>query len=99
MLLLRLSRRAVTDLVDIADFTRDTWGETQALSYLADMQEAPTALTASPGLGRQCDNIRAGLRRLERNRHVIFYQLTDQAVVVSRILHQSILPATTSFPQ
>jgi toxin ParE1/3/4 len=47
----------------------------------------------NPALGRRCDEIRGGLRRLEHGKHVIFYRQQDNdGILVSRILHQRMLP-------
>ena len=43
-------------------------------------------------LGRTCDHIRHGLRRMERGEHVIFYRESAGGIRVSRILHQRMLP-------
>jgi toxin ParE1/3/4 len=49
-------------------------------------------LADSPQLGRSCDEIRPGLRRLERGRHVLFYREDAAGILISRILHQRMLP-------
>ena len=45
-----------------------------------------------PAIGRRCDEIRPGLRRIERGRHVIFYRDGPGGILISRILHQQMLP-------
>jgi toxin ParE1/3/4 len=54
-------------------------------------------LAANPALGRPCEWIRPGLHRFEKGRHVVFYRREDDGIVVSRILHQSMLPSQQSF--
>ncbi len=49
-------------------------------------------LAENPAIRRQCDNIRPGLRRMERGRHVVFYREAAGGILVSRILHQRMLP-------
>lgn len=49
-------------------------------------------LADNPASGRNCDDVRPGLRRVERGRHVIFYRETAEGILVSRILHQRMLP-------
>jgi toxin ParE1/3/4 len=49
-------------------------------------------LAANPALGRACSEIRPGLRRLEHGRHVVFYRQDAAGILVSRILHQRMLP-------
>jgi antitoxin ParD1/3/4 len=44
-------------------------------------------------LGRPCDDIRPGLRRMEHGKHVVFYRLQKPGgILVVRILHQRMLP-------
>ena len=46
----------------------------------------------NPMLGRTCDHIRPGLRRMERGQHVVLYRESAGGIRVSRILHQRMLP-------
>lgn len=86
------SRRAEQDLTDIRDFTLLTWGEGQAEAYLGELERSCRLLIESPELGRACDEIRVGLRRLEAGSHVIFYRAFEKYVRVIRILHKRMLP-------
>lgn len=88
----RLSRRAEGDLLSIGEYTLRTWGEAQAARYLGELEECCQRLADNPALGRHCDEIRAGLRRMEHGRHVVFYREEKGGVLVSRILHQRMLP-------
>ena len=49
-------------------------------------------LADNPALGRTCDNVRPGLRRMEIGRHVVFYREDTRGILVSRILHRRMLP-------
>jgi len=68
----RFSRRAEADLVEIAHYTLEQWGENQTIRYIDDMEVFCRRLADGPELGRPCDEVRPGLRRMERGRHVIF---------------------------
>ena len=48
-------------------------------------------LAGNPMLGRACDHIRPGLRRMEYGGHVVFYREDARGILVSRILHQRTL--------
>ncbi len=89
---LRYSVRAGRDLTLIADYTWNRWGEDQVNRYMDDLEACCRQLAASPLMGRACDDIRPGLRRMEHGRHVIFYRVDAEGILVSRILHQSMLP-------
>jgi toxin ParE1/3/4 len=95
--LFQFSRRAEADLLAIGDYTLRTWGEEQTVHYINDLEICCQALADSPGLGRACDDIRPGLRRMEHGRHVVFYRQTEGGILVSRILHQRMLPERRSF--
>jgi len=88
----RFSRRAEADLLSIGDYTLRTWGARQAARYLTELEEACRRLAGHPTLGRVCDEIRPGLRRMEQGRHVLFYREAPGGIFVVRILHQSMLP-------
>lgn len=88
----RLSELARADLLAIADYTLDTWGEEQAHRHLDDLEKCLGRVAQSPGLGRSCDRVRRGYRRLEYAKHVIFYRMDSEGVFISRILHERMLP-------
>ena len=88
----QLSKLARIDLIEIADYTLEMWGELQALRYLDDLDDCFKRLAHAPQIGRPCDGIRKGYRRLEHARHVIFYRVDLDGIIIGRILHQSMLP-------
>jgi toxin ParE1/3/4 len=90
--LLRFSRRAEADLLGIGDYTSRTWGEDQAARYVDALEAFCELLAGNPSLGRSCDDIRRGLRRMESERHVVFYSEEADGILVSRILHGRMLP-------
>jgi len=95
----RLSRLAEADLLDIGTYTLRTWGEDQAIRYLNDLESCCQRLADNPELGRRCDYIRFGLRRMECGRHVVFYRVAPGGILVSRILHQRMLPEKQSIDE
>src|SRR5271157_923381 len=88
----RLSRLAEAYLLDIATYTQHTWGQDQAIRYVDDLEADCQKLADNPELGRACDHVRPGLRRMEHGRHVLFYRIEGKGILVSRILHQRMLP-------
>jgi toxin ParE1/3/4 len=88
----RFSRRAGADLLSIANYTLRTWGKAQTARYLSELEAFCQTLAGNPALGRACDDIRLGLHRMEHGKHVIFYRRDPTGILVSRILHQSMLP-------
>lgn len=88
----RFSRRAKADLLEIGAYTLRTWGLDQALKYLDQLEACCQTLAENPVLGRACPEIRPGLRRFGQGRHVVFYRPEAGGILVSRILHQRMLP-------
>ena len=88
----RLSRRAEADLLGIGAHTLKTWGADQTIRYVADLRACCQMLADNPEAGRVCDDIRRGLRRMEHGRHVIFYRLDTEGLLIFRVLHQRMLP-------
>jgi toxin ParE1/3/4 len=88
----RFSRRAEADLLSIGEYTLREWGKAQAARYIGDLEVWCQTLADNPALGRLCDEVRPGLRRHEHGKHVIFYRQERGGILVSRILHQRMLP-------
>ena len=92
MAVFRFSRRAEADLLNIGAYTLRTWGKAQAARYISELEACCRKLANNPALGRRCDEVRPGLRRLEHGKHVVFYRCKRDGILVSRILHQRMLP-------
>jgi toxin ParE1/3/4 len=88
----RFSLRAASDLMEIARYTLERWGEEQASRYIDDLEACCRQLANNPSLGRACNDIRPGLCRMEHGSHVVFYRPKQGGVLVSRILHKRMLP-------
>jgi plasmid stabilization system protein ParE len=43
-------------------------------------------------MGRLCEHIRPGLRRMEHAQHIIFYRIESDDILISRILYRRMLP-------
>ena len=83
-----LNRSAKADLKSIAKFTQSQWGVRQRNTYLKEMDQVFRSLAENPLMGRPCDEIREGYRKLPHGAHVIYYkQPTEDEVLIIRILH------------
>ena len=89
---LKFSRQAESDLRDITAYTLERWGEVQADRYLLQLEVCCSQLADRPTLGRPCDDVRPGLRRMSSGRHVVFYREHGDGIWVTRILHVRMLP-------
>jgi toxin ParE1/3/4 len=88
----RFSRRAEADLFNIGIYTSRIWGEAQTDRYILQLEDCCQLIADNPALGRPCDEIRPGLRRIEEGKHVVFYRVDPGGILISRILHQRMLP-------
>lgn len=86
------SRLALADLKAISRYTTQKWSADQAFRYIAEIQKCVEQIADSPLIGRAYDAIRPDRRYIEQGRHVIFYRQRGKAIVVSRVLHQRMLP-------
>jgi toxin ParE1/3/4 len=92
-----VSSEAEADIDSIAEYTKTTWGQRQAAVYLAKLEYSFELLARNPMLGRSCDAILPGLRRYEVEKHVVFYTLTLEGILISRVLHHRMLPKKSRF--
>jgi toxin ParE1/3/4 len=81
------------DLSEIDEYTAEVWGEAQADLYLSRLADHFDLLAQMPTMGRKWNYSQSGLRRSEHGQHVIFYRETPGGIIVSRILHRSMLPS------
>lgn len=88
----RFSRLARLDLIEIAEYTLGQWGLGQAEHYLDRLDDCFKRLVQNPRMGRVCDSIRAGYRRIEHEKHVVIYRVDESEVFICRILHKGMLP-------
>jgi len=86
------SRRAKADIESITEYTLQTWGPAQASGYIGQLEGCCELLAGNPLMGRSCDEVCQGLRRIEKGKHVIFYKPERRGILVVRILHQRMLP-------
>lgn len=85
--------------MDIGTYTLNAWGEAQTIRYIDGLETCCQQLADNPELGRLCSHIRPGLRRMEHARHVVFYRIEARGILVSRILHQRMLPEKQSIDE
>ena len=93
----RFSHRAEADLFNIGLYTFRTWGAIQTDRYIRQLEDCCQLLADNPTLGRPCDEIRPELRRMKQGKHVVFFRKELGGILISRILHQSMLPEKQAF--
>ena len=99
MLRIDISVEAEEDIDQIAEYTTRTWGWRQTNHYLAKLEDGFSLLVQNPSIGRSCDSIRPGLRRFKIGKHVVFYILEPNCILIVRVLHQQMIPDKPHFEQ
>lgn len=84
-----LTPRAERDLKDIWLYTAETWGDDQAEAYIAALEKQFEALTASPFMGPARPDVCKECRYLPEGKHLIFYRVDGDTVVILAVLHAS----------
>jgi toxin ParE1/3/4 len=85
---LAIKPEAQVDIDEILLYTRKHWGVDQRQRYRTRLFDAMRSLRDYPERGRERNEYFPGCRGLVVKRHVIFYRLTEEEIVV-RILHGS----------
>ena len=67
-----LSARARTDIEDVVAYSRQHWGDEQAVSYAQTIRAALSTLADHPGLGRRRGDVAPALRSYPVGEHVIY---------------------------
>ncbi|MBW8786878.1 MULTISPECIES: type II toxin-antitoxin system RelE/ParE family toxin [Rhizobium] len=88
----RLTRKADAVLSGIDEYACLNFGEAQADAYLLDWDRIFVLLSHAPSMGEECDELGVGLRRLLHMRHVAFYRVTSEGIVVIDIIDADRLP-------
>ena len=86
---LHISRRAASDLAEIADYTIAEFGIEQARKYRDLLHSCFQSLLDNPSLGRRAEELAPGLRRIRQQAHVIFYRPAGGTILIVRVLHHS----------
>ncbi|KAA9129665.1 type II toxin-antitoxin system RelE/ParE family toxin [Marinihelvus fidelis] len=85
---LRITPDAESDLVGIWIYTCEEWGVERADAYLDSLEAGMKQLVQHPSLGADYTHILPGYRRLQIEHHAAFYKLTEQEVLIVRVLHE-----------
>jgi toxin ParE1/3/4 len=82
-----LSKAASTDLEEIYIYGYVHFGEAQADDYAQSLENQIGIICENPRIGRLDSRVNPAVRRFECESHVIFYDIVDDCISISRILH------------
>ena len=85
----RLSVRAERDLIEIYDYTEETFGSYQADAYHAGLEHTFDLLAHFPLIGTAMAQIVPGLRRFRFQAHWVFYSEEGGTILIRAVLHQA----------
>lgn len=89
----KLSPLAEDDLYKIIFTTINSWGNEQAKEYAQNIDAALIKLAQYPDFGRERNEVYNGAKSFPVEKHIVFYQVSDNGIDVARILHQRMDPS------
>ncbi len=89
----RLSPLAEEDLFKIISTTIEFWGSAQAKVYAQTIDAALLKLAQYPDFGRERNDVYNSAKSFPVEKHIVFYQVSDDGIDVARILHQRMDPS------
>ena len=81
------SPAAVLDLQSISDYTFNTWGAEQEALYLGGLWRRLEEVRIRPEAHRLRNDLAIGCRSARHGKHMIFFAVEEERVLVIRILH------------
>ncbi len=90
---LRFTRAARAHLRSIGEYTKETWGFEQRDRYLGQLFAGFEEIRRSPETGRNRDEVHKGLRSRRNQKHIAYYFVTRETVIIVGILHQRMDPS------
>lgn len=83
---LRISPRAISDLIEIWSYIADD-SEAHADGFVDKIHDAMELLARQPGLGRRRDELAPGIQSFAVGRYIVFYRRVTGAIEIVRVLH------------
>ena len=79
---------AKEDIKNIWLYSFNAWGETQADSYVLDLDQIICKLAQTPTIGVKLEKVKNNYRQYHTKHHLVFYRYTKTTLEVVRILHE-----------
>ena len=84
-----LSEEAVSDLIDIQNYTYTNYGENQLIKYETILDEALKGILLFPNSGHGRPDIPVNYQVVQAGEHMIIYRVEEMKIYVIRVLHAS----------
>jgi len=88
MFKLLLTPKAEIDLEEIYEYTFRNWGIDQAEKYQNDLFASMNTILLNQNIGSIYLHKKGNYRKLNSNRHLIFYRFNNKECIIIRILHE-----------
>ena len=86
---IKFAKQASFDIDDMYLYGLINFGETQADLYSDKIKKGLKTIQANPEIGRLVTTVNPAIRRFDFERHVIFYDIKDDEILIVRIIHRS----------
>lgn len=86
---LELSEEAVSDLIDIQNYTFTNYGENQLKKYETVLDKALDSIRSFPNSGHSRPDIPRNYQVVQAGEHMIIYRVEVTKIYVIRVLHAS----------
>ncbi|MGK4568197.1 type II toxin-antitoxin system RelE/ParE family toxin [Flavobacterium sp. 3HN19-14] len=84
----KFTRRALNDLIEIWDYTVETWSENQAEKYYNLIIASCMDLSDNPKLGKSYEILSLNVLGYKCGEHIIFYrEISKNEIEIERVLH------------
>ena len=90
---MQFSAEARKHLHVIGEYTEEVWGIEQRDLYLAQLYKGFEAIRKSPLIGRTRVDIDAGLRSKQIRKHIAYYFVETNSILIVGVLHERMDPA------
>ncbi|MCP3729396.1 type II toxin-antitoxin system RelE/ParE family toxin [Sphingomonas sp. MG17] len=88
MLNLEIRPKARADLRDIVAYSAIQWGRAAAKRYVDAIADKFEQIRSTAFAGSDQSQLSAGLHRWRSGSHHIYYRVTDEAILIVRVLHE-----------
>jgi len=79
---------AEEDIKDIYKYSYKNFGEAQAEKYYDGLEERFIAILNKDAHSQDYSHIESGLRRVNYEKHAIYYETYEDEIIILRVLHQ-----------
>ncbi len=82
----RFSHRATHDIAEIGAYIAKD-NESISKDFISRIREKCRSFSATPLIGRKCEEFGAGVRVFPFGNYLIFYRLLKTEIVITRVIH------------